>query len=203
MSKKFTSLLVLVAAILLAVPAQAQIAKKAAKQQIAVLKTGPVKSVDLKKAKAAKMKAEAQLEGQAFTGKMFNYLQASLEKVQDDKDVLEKQMEENLRGVKNGKRFSLLSDGKVSTMILSNPRVVTFNANQVSTRRASHRAEVVDAAGIITSPAEGEHKFYTRSGTAYYVGNNKVYSADQSGHVEIVECADGTIYIKDIVTRFA
>ena len=203
MSKKFTSLLVLVAAILLAVPAQAQIAKKAAKQQIAVLKTGPVKSVDLKKAKAAKMKAEAQLEGQAFTGKMFNYLQASLEKVQDDKVVLEKQMEENLRGVKNGKRFSLLSDGKVSTMILSNPRVVTFNANQVSTRRASHRAEVVDATGIITSPAEGEHKFYTRSGTAYYVSNNKVYSADQSGHVEIVECADGTIYIKDIVTRFA
>lgn len=203
MSKKFTSLLVLVAAILLAVPVQAQIAKKAAKQQIAVLKTGPVKSVDFKKAKAAKMKSEAQLEGQAFTGKMFNYLQASLEKVQDDKVVLEKQMEENLRGVKNGKRFSLLSDGKVSTMILSNPRVVTFNANQVSTRRASHRAEVVDAAGIITSPAEGEHKFYTRSGTAYYVSNNSVYSADQSGHVEIVECADGTIYIKDIVTRFA
>lgn len=202
MSKKFTSLLVLVAAILLAVPAQAQIAKKAAKQQIAVLKTGPVKSVDLKKAKAAKMKAEAQLEGQAFTGKMFNYLQASLEKVQDDRDVLEKQMEENFRAVKYGKRASLLASGSVSSKLVVNPRTLTLSTNQPSARRASNRAEVVDANGIITSPAEGEHKFYNRAGTAYYY-NNSVYTADQSGIVEIVECADGTIYIKDIVTRFA
>ena len=202
MSKKFTSLLVLVAAILLAVPAQAQIAKKAAKQQIAVLKTGPVKSVDLKKAKAAKMKAEAQLEGQAFTGKMFNYLQASLEKVQDDRDVLEKQMEEDFRAVKYGKRASLLASGSVSSKLVVNPRTLTLSTNQPSARRASNRAEVVDANGIITSPAEGEHKFYNRAGTAYYY-NNSVYTADQSGIVEIVECADGTIYIKDIVTRFA
>ena len=201
MSKKFTSLLVLVAAILLAVPAQAQIAKKAAKQQIAVLKTGPVKSVDLKKAKAAKMKAEAQLEGQAFTGKMFNYLQASLEKVQDDKDVLEKQMEENFRTLKNGNVASFRYNGATSSKGFVNPRYISFDAVKPSARRASNRAEVVDANGIITAIPEGDTKIYQRSGFGYYVSSQQLYYAAQQGNIEITELEDGTVYFKDFFSN--
>ena len=67
MSKKFTSFLVVLAALLLTVPTQAQFAKKAAKQTT-VLKAGPLKVNDVQKVKAAKAKAESKLEGQAFRG---------------------------------------------------------------------------------------------------------------------------------------
>ena len=53
MSKKFTSFLVVLAALLLTVPTQAQFAKKAAKQTT-VLKAGPLKVNDVQKVKAAK-----------------------------------------------------------------------------------------------------------------------------------------------------
>ena len=52
MSKKFTSFLVVLAALLLTVPTQAQFAKKAAKQTT-VLKAGPLKVNDVQKVKAA------------------------------------------------------------------------------------------------------------------------------------------------------
>ena len=63
-------------------------------------------------------------------------------------------------------------------------------------------APTQDANGIITSPDAGEHKFYQRSGVAYYPDGNQVYADAQSGMVEIVEAADGVVYIKDIVSRY-
>ena len=95
MSKKFTSFLVL-AALLLAVPTHAQFAKKQSKAQVSAFKTNILKPADLAKAKDAKMKADAKFEGQAFRGfaAKGNYLQASLDKIQEDKAILQKQMEE-------------------------------------------------------------------------------------------------------------
>ena len=201
MSKKFTSFLVVLAALLLTVPTQAQFAKKTAKQTT-VLKAGPLKVNDVQKVKAAKMKAAAKFEGQAFTSKVFNsYLQASLEKVQEDKAILEKQMEENLRQVKFGKMASILSNGKLSNKGVVNPRAITFDAVKPSTRRATNRAEVVDGNGIITSPAEGESKMYSRAGKAYYVSNQQLALGDQEGVTEIVETADGVVYIKDFISH--
>lgn len=201
MSKKFTSFLVVLAALLLTVPTQAQFAKKAAKQTT-VLKAGPLKVNDVQKVKAAKMKAAAKYEGQAFTSKVFNsYLQAGLEKVQEDKAILEKQMEENLRQVKFGKMASILSNGKLSNKGVVNPRAITFDAVKPSTRRATNRAEVVDGNGIITSPAEGESKMYSRAGKAYYVSNQQLALGDQEGVTEIVETADGVVYIKDFISH--
>ena len=201
MSKKFTSFLVVLAALLLTVPTQAQFAKKAAKQTT-VLKAGPLKVNDVQKVKAAKMKAAAKYEGQAFTSQVFNsYLQAGLEKVQEDKAILEKQMEENLRQVKFGKMASILSNGKLSNKGVVNPRAITFDAAKPSTRRATNRAEIVDGNGIITSPAEGESKMYSRAGKAYYISNQQLALGDQEGVTEIVETADGVVYIKDFISH--
>ncbi len=62
-------------------------------------------------------------------------------------------------------------------------------------------AEVTDDYGVITSPADGVHKVYKRSGKAYTYSSDN--AQNQSGRVEIVECEDGTVYIKDIVSLFA
>lgn len=201
MSKKFTSFLVVLAALLLTVPTQAQFAKKAAKQTT-VLKAGPLKVNDVQKVKAAKMKAAAKLEGQAFTSKVFNsYLQAGLEKVQEDKAILEKQMEENLRQVKFGKMASILNKGNVSAKAIKNARAIALDAAKPSARRATNRAEVVDANGIITSPAEGESKMYDRAGMGYYVQSQQLYVGEQSGKTEIVETTDGVVYIKNFISN--
>jgi hypothetical protein len=76
-----------------------------------------------------------------------------------------------------------------------------YNTNIPRTAGAAE-GEVKDANGIITTPAEGEHKFYTRAGDNYYVSNQSLYIGTQSGNVEIVECGDGTIYIKDPISTY-
>ena len=202
MSKKFTSFLVL-AALLLAVPTHAQFAKKQSKAQVSAFKTNILKPADLAKAKDAKMKADAKFEGQAFRGfaAKGNYLQASLDKIQEDKAILQKQMEENFRAAQYGNVASVLNKGVVSAKALVNPRAITFDAVKPSARRASNRAEVVDAHGIITSPAEGESKLYDRSGFGYYVSNQSLKLGQQGGKAEIVETADGVVYIKDFISN--
>lgn len=62
--------------------------------------------------------------------------------------------------------------------------------------------EEVDENGIIITPDKGEHKFYTRAGTAYYLQGSSVYSQQQSGRVELVETPDGTVYVKNIVSLY-
>lgn len=61
--------------------------------------------------------------------------------------------------------------------------------------------ETVDEHGIILAPAEGETKYYTRGGDSYYYSNGQWGATYQNGHVQIVECADGTVYIHDILCR--
>ncbi len=57
--------------------------------------------------------------------------------------------------------------------------------------------------GVITTAPVGEHLFYARSGTTYYARNEQIYIGEQSGSVETVDCGDGTIYIKDIISSYA
>ncbi len=66
---------------------------------------------------------------------------------------------------------------------------------------AAGTGEVTDSHGIITSPAEGTHKYYKRSGTALFYQNSKMNSASQEGMIETVETADGTIYFKDFLSH--
>lgn len=63
--------------------------------------------------------------------------------------------------------------------------------------QSGDKGEVVDEHGIITSPAAGITKNFTRSGYSYYSQNQQVAVTSQGGTVTIVECSDGTIYIKD------
>lgn len=206
MGKKFTSFLVL-AALLLAVPAHAQFVKKAAKQQITTLSVGPAKTIDVQKAKELKEKYNDSTVGIDFTGAMHQQiakatlLETAINNIQEDKAVFEKQMEENFRAVQQGKAASVLNKGVASAKAFVNPRAVTFDAEKASARRASNRAEVVDDHGVITSPAEGESKLYDRSGFGYYVSNQQLYNDQQGGKAEIVEAADGVVYIKDFISH--
>ena len=194
MSKKFTSFLVLAAAaLLLTVPTHAQLTKKAAKHNTE-LKAGPLKVNEVQKALAAKEKATATFEGQAFTGAMHQQvateatlLKAAINKIESDKAAFEKQMEDNLKGARQ----------LANSVSYGMPRLVSFTSTQSNNSR---RAEAVDEHGIITAPAEGELKYYTREGYAYYYNSGwKVTS--QGGHAEVIECADGTVYFKNPVSR--
>lgn len=61
--------------------------------------------------------------------------------------------------------------------------------------------EVVDEHGIIIMPAAGTRKLYARAGKSYknIIGEG-LKVVDQSGYVHIVECDDGTVYIRNIVS---
>jgi len=67
--------------------------------------------------------------------------------------------------------------------------------------------EVTDEHGIITSPAEGQSKLYERTGQGMFGEDygDGVFLAyeDQDGTIEMVECTDGTVYLKDIISEFA
>lgn len=63
--------------------------------------------------------------------------------------------------------------------------------------------EVKDENGIITSPGEGVRKVYTRAGMSYKnIVDEGLQTVAQSGQVHIVECEDGTVYIRNIVSSF-
>lgn len=66
----------------------------------------------------------------------------------------------------------------------------------------SRRAATTDGHGIITTPDEGVHKYYTRAGGAYYPDGQSTVHTTQTGNVEMVECEDGTVYIKDIISNY-
>ncbi len=195
MSKKFTSFLVLAAALLLTVPTHAQILKKAAKQQVTTLKAGPLKVNDVQKVKAAKAKANDKTVGFAFTGAMLQkvaeatLLKDAVNKIEEDKVSFEKLMAENMAGAH-----------KVANSFLGGtPRPVVFNSPVASNSR---RAETIDEHGIITAPAEGEVKLYTRAGAAYYYSGGWGVTT-QSGHATLIECEDGTVYFKDPISRLS
>ena len=66
---------------------------------------------------------------------------------------------------------------------------------------AAATVETTNANGIITSPAEGVRRVYTRSGMSYRNGNG-IETVEQSGAVHIVECTDGTVYVHNILSGF-
>lgn len=79
-----------------------------------------------------------------------------------------------------------------------------YAAQQQAKARSPYKViedtEEVDDNGIIIKPAEGEHKFYDRTGMGYYVSNQQMMVAEQSGKIEIVECPDGRVYFKDFIS---
>ena len=82
-----------------------------------------------------------------------------------------------------------------------------FNARPLALN-APHKAykasktEQRDEHGIIIAPAEGDTTYYKRTGHCYYYDYYVCYDM-QSGHIAIVECENGDVYIKDPVCKFA
>ncbi|MBR1545454.1 MAG: hypothetical protein IJ633_01475 [Prevotella sp.] len=163
MSKKFTSLLVLATAMLLAVPTQAQVAKKqapASKKFEAHKMVSPRKTVAMEKAVDA-----------------YKAMKASKEETQVP-----------LRAKEDRNAF----------------RPFAFSAvPQAPLKILKATGEVADAHGIITKPGDGVQKVYTRTGQGYKYASGSSTLVEQSGEAQIVECEDGTIYFKDIVSTYA
>jgi hypothetical protein len=205
MGKKITSFIVVVAALLLSLQVNAQTSvtrtvgqpvKAKLDGKMRGLKANPAKTVlsmeNIQKSKLLKAKlAKLQdVKEEAFQKVMKN--QADFSKFWDKNAEQTKLAASKQEYVKNGKLITKNFNG----------RDVKFSAIKAPARKV-RRAEVKDDHGIITEPADGEHKFYVRSGGNFYVQSQSVYAGSQSDNVEIVECEDGTVYIKDIVSTFA
>lgn len=57
-------------------------------------------------------------------------------------------------------------------------------------------APTIDANGIITAAPAGESKYYRREGSTLFVSWGSISIGMQDGYVEIKECEDGTVYIR-------
>lgn len=212
MSKRFTTFLVLAAAMLLAIPAQGQtIVKKSAAKQTAIQAMTP-SAKEFKATKDAYLKANDKTVGVAFRSAAA--VEAPVQKTAEDYQVLKandtsvgKQFKSWNWAAHQAPQFKSTS-GLVNTDNVRQP-LYKFTGRELSLfnrfdgqTQVSRRAATTDEHGIITAPDEGETKYYTRAGTGYYVSNNSVYNEDQSGTVTIVEAEGGKVYIKDPVSHY-
>lgn len=179
MGKKITSFLVF-AAMLFALPMNAQSVKavkstKGVRPAIYVPKTvkKPLTVIEKKEASEPTM------------------LLTAVEKAQAEKEAYVTKMTEQTIGHKLVKE----TRNRLDLSVKNNP----LKKNVI--RRAG---EVVDANGIITSPAEGTEIHYTRSGVglSWNDGTSAYDQVEATGDLLMVECEDGTVYIKDIISQF-
>ncbi len=179
MGKKITSFLVF-AAMLFALPMNAQSVKavkstKGVRPAIYVPKTvkKPLTVIEKKEASEPTM------------------LLTAVEKAQAEKEAYVTKMTEQTIGHKLVKE----TRNRLDLSVKNNP----LKKNVI--RRAG---EVVDANGIITSPAEGTEIHYTRSGVglSWNDGTSAYDQVEATGDLLMVECEDGTVYIKDVISQF-
>lgn len=122
--------------------------------------------------------------------------QPSSEMSKFDKAFIEKAME--ISGVTPKKKAPAKKAQK-------NRYVESSVANRVDALNAktTFRAEAIDDNGIITAPAEGTTNVYTISGSGYKYSGGQSNLTTLSGSTQIVECEDGTVYFKNIVSTYA
>lgn len=186
MGKKFTLSLLVLAAMLLALPIQAQnafVAKKALPSKV----MKGIHGQELKKGYTFVAKNVKEVAAQARL--------TAEQKAEIDRIELAKLWENNMERVQKGK-FSRLIERS------SFVKAPQLTANAISNGRltAPKKAESVDVHGIITAPGDGVVKVYKNAGSGYYVSNQQVYKTALSGTTQIVECEDGTVYFKDIIS---
>lgn len=78
---------------------------------------------------------------------------------------------------------------------------LTIPATAQGQRDNVAKTEAKNDHGIITSPAEGQRKVYARSGWSYK-NVSGLETVEQDGTVQIVECEDGSVYIRNILYSF-
>jgi hypothetical protein len=194
MSKRFTSLLFgALAAVLLGAPVQAQKLSKVGKTHSGVTTlTRLVRQAEHRSAvESPEFRKLDREQREAFEAKM--------EKIKDATDMLP--TPQQLRRSHGSLLMQALGERQWLNS-LSNGRQLTAETVKVPLRAGA--AETV-VNGVITVPAEGKHSFYTRTGDAFYVNSNNslvTETQDKAGYTEIVECEDGTVYMKPFVSFF-
>lgn len=198
MSRKITSLLVLLTVVLFTLPTQAQQAFQPVKKaKTTVLHAQKANAAKVLKGSKADLQAKKQIEaGVAFpkaqTVKVTPKIQQQVQAQNETKPVTNKRLVSA-----NFNRF-------VGSMELSSGSQIAGSVHQTPAAPPLKAAtETVDAHGIITAPADGVAKVYARSGKAYKYSSGTVSLIDQTGETQIVETEDGTVYIKDIVASYA
>ena len=213
MGKKFTTFVVLLAAVLFTLPTQAQIVKKAA--PTGAMKTTIVSAEQLKAGKAAYEKANDKTVGIAFRGNAAvekSSVQLTAEELKAmkaaDKSVgkIFAQWDWAAHQAKYFNKKNLAQSSFKNRFSDFTPRKYDpFEGKSVKVGNVAgpRRATTTDEHGIITDPGEGETKFYTRAGMAFYNGGYSVYTEEQSGVVTILEAEGGKVYIKDPVSHYS
>ncbi len=192
MGKKITKLFVVAAAALLALPSQAQLARKA-----------PTGELQGQRQKTFVKVADVQRQADAASAANLT----AGEKARIDKESARfEPAGMQIRPVKTTAPY--WSSAKKNQAVPSKGWLADQHKVQTRTPFAPQsnvngprRAVTTNAYGIITA-VDGTEKYYTRTGTAYYASSNQVYSDGQSGTVTIVEGEDGKLYIKDIISRY-
>lgn len=191
MGKKITFLLVIVATFLLSLPTQAAISNQPVSKSVKkAYAAGQLKGIN------AKVKNAFVLNGpkaQDMSQALQQLRENTYSTVITEQAKVQKFLERNLENTMNGK-FSRMRDANANRLW----------ARQLNAKAPSYRfkAETKDNHGIITEPGEGTVKVYTNAGGDYYVSSGSAYQGTQSGTTQIVECTDGTVYFKDIVSTY-
>ena len=188
MSKRITSFLIgALAAVLLGVPAQAQlVVKKGKGSQIHTI-------ASVKKYREHfSLSNQEKADFRGLDAQQKEQLVSQIEKMRGTREDNAKVTRQLPLNVQKFTR-NILESLKDKRTVESQPTRVPFKAN----------FETVDQYGIITAPSEGESKMYNRSGIGYYVSNNQMVAGAQEGRVEIVECPDGTVDIQDFISYAA
>ncbi|MBQ0064078.1 MAG: DUF4957 domain-containing protein, partial [Prevotella sp.] len=105
--------------------------------------------------------------------------------------------------------FNLKQDGRpelgqFSYAVTRDAGVKPVRGTKSASPKKGDGSEVVDEHGIIIEPAAGDTVIYNRlaTNTCFYY-NQGTKLAYQSGTATLVECADGTVYWKDPISRYA
>ena len=177
MSKRITSFLLgALAVVLLGVPAQAQQIRKATPN-------------------AQRIAATYVKQIVRTSQDIVDLLSPDLQKKAAAAADLEKQRDEKPASAPKGLTWKL--NGNALSMAFStNHAPVFYQAKDLDMRKTG---ETIDEYGIITNPAQGEKKYYNRSGYGFYVSNQQLYIDAQEGVTTMVETADGEVYIKDFI----
>lgn len=179
MSKRFTSFLVLAAAVLLAIPAQAQVAQKASKAQVKTFKTAKFDKQAAQKAKEVQLKATDKTVGISFA-KWDWAAHATPQYVSKSNLVNPRDTQKSALS-----RAEVFNVSSVLSSAIGIARDVTMRKN--APRRSL---------GLVTPPASAESEtYYTSAGKFYLYGSNGW--EDQTSAMKSVEViVDGTdIYI--------
>ena len=188
MGKKFTLSLLVLAAMLLALPIQAQNAFVARKALPSKVMKG-IHGQELKKGYTFAAKNVKEVVAQARL--------TAEQKAEIDRIELAKLWENNMERIQDGK-FSRL----VCASFNESAQSLKLNAPVSNRFNAPKKAETKDEHGIITEPGEGVVKVYTVTGSGYKYSGQATTQIAQSGTTQIVESEDGTVYIKDIVSTY-